>query len=371
MRGIRAESAFRIGTSMRKLLQVEQWDGLAWQPLTLTLAGHTAVQKTNDLAVWRWRYELPDGTDVLGARLTVTPGTSKWDYGFRAAVTGRYRLRVVVQMRGATGFEQFITKGAAVPYMVYWRTPDGTLAYNWRDMLAQVAGAQANVRGLRLTSKAAELLAGETVTLDPSVGPLTASWGADVDGSTKFPNDGSDYCGGDGTGGALRVANKWDISSLSASDTVTQVDSSINVSSVTSAGSLLWDIRGYGTNGQGNPETDSGATMFAACAPGAGNIYVNDTTQFRTTGLKTFTALGAQANTDVEAARDAGSIFSIACAETTSITTANRCEFSEYTNATNPPKLTITYSTAGAVLYTQLERGIRGMNRGMNAGGYR
>lgn len=184
-----------------------------------------------------------------------------------------------------------------------------------------------------------------------TLGPLTASWGADLDGTAKFANDGSDFCGGDGAGGALRVANKWDISSLPANATVTQVDLSINVSSVTSAGSLLWDIRCYGSNGQGNPETDSVATMFAACAPGAGNIYVNDTTQFRTTGVKTFTNLGAQANADVEAARDAGSIFSIAIAETTDITTANRCEFSEYTDGTNPPKLTITYTTpAGLIL---------------------
>lgn len=175
-----------------------------------------------------------------------------------------------------------------------------------------------------------------------TIGPLTATWGADVEpGGTKYPADGSDFAGGDGTS-KYRTSNKFDISSLPTNATVTQVDFSIYVSVVAGAGSLLWDIGCYGTNGQGNPESDSGATMYTNSAPG--NVYVNDDTNFRTTGQKTFTNLGSQANTDVEAARDAGSIFSIAIQETTDTGVNSQAQFREYNHGTTPPQLTITYT---------------------------
>jgi phosphoenolpyruvate-protein kinase (PTS system EI component) len=173
---------------------------------------------------------------------------------------------------------------------------------------------------------------------------VTAAWGADVDeAGSKFPNDGSDFCGGDPTH-TYRVANRFTITDLPADATVTQVDLEVTVLAVTDAAALLWDMDGYNGTGQGNPEADSGAAMYAACA--IAGVYRNDLTEFRTTGTKTFTDLGATANADVEAARDAGTTFTIALRETTDVVGLFRAELAEYTHAT-PPKLTITYTPAG------------------------
>lgn len=175
---------------------------------------------------------------------------------------------------------------------------------------------------------------------------LTADWSADFDsGGDSFPGDGSDYSGGDGAS-SYRVAIKFNIASLSTSAVVTRVDLSIAVSSVTSAGALLWDIGPYGGTGVlGDPETDAGTTAYSRCNVAA-DLYVDNTTQFRTTGVKTFSALGSQANSDLQNARAAGEIFSIGVMETTSTTTNNRAEFFEYSaaSASNRPTLTITYA---------------------------
>ena len=187
-------------------------------------------------------------------------------------------------------------------------------------------------------------------TLTPSEGggelTLDATWGADVDnGGTKAPDDGSDWCG-NGAGGIYRVANKFDITSLSASATVSKVELIIEVAAVNNASNTYWDLDGYNGDGQANPEADSGATMYTSCENTG--TYVTNTTDFRTTGVKTID-LGATAIADVEAARDAGVIFSVAIqlgstGDTENTGASNRCEFSEYTDATNPPKLRITYS---------------------------
>jgi hypothetical protein len=338
VRGARSQAVFLIGP-MRKRLVVQQFNGATWDDLPLTLAGHSVVSKTDDLAVWRWRYELPDGTDVFGARLTVTPGRSKWDYAFRAPVAGQYRIRIDVQVVGATSVETFHIRGGSENYLAYWTTPEGKYAYNWRDMLAQVAGVQADVNGLSILSKMATLAQDEVVTLDPTLGPVTASWGADVDNTTKYPNDGTDYCGGFSTN-VNRVANKFNLSGLIATDTVTQVGYSIQVASVTSAGALLWDMGCYGTNGQDDPEADSAATMYSRCIPG--NVYLNDITDYRTTGAKSNADLGAQAVADVQAAISVGR-FSLAWRETTDTTSEANCDFAEYTEA-DPPTLTVTYT---------------------------
>ncbi len=173
---------------------------------------------------------------------------------------------------------------------------------------------------------------------------VDAEFGEDVDsGGNEFPGDGDDWCGGGG-GASYRVANRFDISELPVDATVNQVDFEITVLSVVSASALLWDIDGYNGTGQGDPEADSGATAYAACA--ITGVYINDTTQFRTTGTKTFTDLGATANADVEAARDAGSTFVVAIRETTDTTANELAKFDEYIGA-NPPRLTITYTAAG------------------------
>ena len=173
----------------------------------------------------------------------------------------------------------------------------------------------------------------------------SAIWGAEVSAAgTKFPGDGSDYCGGSGSAN-YRVANAFDPSIAGSGSTISKVELSINVASVTSAGSLLWDILSYLAAGLASPEIDTGADMYAGCA--SGNLLIDNSIEFRTTGLKTID-LGAQAVTDVQAALDGGNFYSLAIRETTDTTAASRCEFTEYTDGTNPPKLIITYTAVGA-----------------------
>jgi len=162
----------------------------------------------------------------------------------------------------------------------------------------------------------------------------------------KYPNDGF----GDGAGfvgGAIyRVANRFTITTLPTTATVDQVDLAVEINNVGSAvATATWDIGPYNGTGQGDPEADSGANMYTRCNVSA-DLYVNDTTQFRTTGPKTFTDLGATANSDVEAARDAGSTFTIAWRASDEGLDNGQCDSDEYTG-TDPPALTITYTEVG------------------------
>lgn len=173
-----------------------------------------------------------------------------------------------------------------------------------------------------------------------------ADWGADVDDNgTKYPNDGGDYCGDNGAD-VYRVANKFTISTLPATDTVSQVDVSIEVAAVTGATGSTWILGPYNGDGQSDPDADTGAQMYSRCDVSSDN-YLTGLTDYRTTGVKTHTALGATANSDVETARDSGTIFSLAWRMTTEALTPDRCEFTEYPDATNPPKLTITHAAGG------------------------
>lgn len=216
------------------------------------------------------------------------------------------------------------------------------LDLSFRDMAADIDTLE-EVRGnLVLTTVGVALGNGESKTFDPSFTD-NADWGADIDGSSKFPNDGSDWCGDSGNVD-YRVANKFDISSLPAANTVDQVDLEIDVA-VSGSASETWRIGPYNGDGQGDPETDAGSTAYSRCDVSADN-YLTGITDFRSTGTKTFTDLGAQANSDVEAARDAGTIFSLAFEAESSVNNG-LCEFDEYTASSNPPKLTVTHSAAG------------------------
>ena len=166
---------------------------------------------------------------------------------------------------------------------------------------------------------------------------LEAPWGSEGNSGSKFPNDGGDFCGNNDS---IRVAQKFDITTLPAGATVTQVQVRMHVKAIVTPTTLTWDVDGYNGTGLGNPETDSAATMFAGM--NVAGVYLNDATDFRTIGVKTL-VLSSQANTDLAAARVAGTIFSVAVREVTAGT--GRCEFSEYTDATagERPALIIDY----------------------------
>ncbi|MEK7705930.1 MAG: MYXO-CTERM sorting domain-containing protein [Myxococcota bacterium] len=109
----------------------------------------------------------------------------------------------------------------------------------------------------------------------------------------------------------LRVAMRFDLSSLPADQDVATAELSFNVSYV-SAGldTKTWSIGPYGGDGVGDPEADSGSAMYAACDVSSDN-YVSAATELRTTGVKTFT-LSSPSFADLETARDAGTIFALA-----------------------------------------------------------
>ena len=170
-----------------------------------------------------------------------------------------------------------------------------------------------------------------------------ADYGFDVDdGGTKYVDDGTDYFGRDG-GTNYRIAMRFDITSLPATATVDDVDLQVNVSQVLSAPATA-TLGPYNADGTGNPQSDSGSTAYTRCDVSSDN-YIAASEDFRSTGSKTFD-LGATADSDVEAARDAGTTFSVCLKSDTESGSNNFGTLQEYTGA-DPPTLTITYTPAG------------------------
>ncbi len=172
-----------------------------------------------------------------------------------------------------------------------------------------------------------------------------ADWGADVNETDKFILDGDDFAGSSiSAEGPIRVANKFNITSLPINAVVLRVGFSINVESTLNLlGSEDWIIGCYGTNGQQDPEADSFVDMLVRCIPG--NSYVTGYADFDILKYHVFHDLGTQAITDVEAARVAGTIFSIAIKMTDDSEDAARStHFSEHLELL-PPRLIITFAS--------------------------
>jgi len=174
---------------------------------------------------------------------------------------------------------------------------------------------------------------------------VNADWGSDVrsDG-TKGHLDGDDFAGNDGTSATWRWAQKFDLSAISG--TVTKVELIVNVVAVPGSGST-WDVGPYGTNGQDDPEADSGATMYSRCLNSG--QYVNDTTVFATTGSKTLD-LGSTAVSHVQAAL--GGIFSVSCVYNDTSTASAGATIEEYSGESNPPELCVTWTPSASVTGT-------------------
>lgn len=325
--GERGANGLDLGPAVQTFT-VERFEAGAWVALPTTLKG-------NDLVARIWQF---DNLDVHFSE------AGKWTYTLTAPRAGRYRLVSRFALKAAHPFVVHRMSAHKDPAQREYRAAWGRFSFNWRDMLDDVAELDADEGGLVLRTVETTLAARQSVSFDPSIG-LDSTWGADIDANgDKFPDDGDDWLGGTG-GGATRVPNVFDITSLPAAAVVDQVDFEITVQATVSAGSLFWDIGPYNGTGIGDPEADAGTTAYARCDVSA-DLYVEDTTAFRSAGTKTFSDLGAAAEADVEAARDAGTIFTIACKETTDIETNNRAVMEEYTHPSTPPKLTITYTLA-------------------------
>lgn len=109
----------------------------------------------------------------------------------------------------------------------------------------------------------------------------------------------------------LRSAIRFSLSNLPSGANVTRVRVRLKVR-VAGGAAHLGDIHPYNANGQADPEADGAEDCYNRCA--AGTEYIDDSTEFRATGVKWFT-LGdgetAQACVDVENAKSAVNRFSI------------------------------------------------------------
>lgn len=175
-----------------------------------------------------------------------------------------------------------------------------------------------------------------------------ATYGADVrDDGNKGHLDGDDFAGIDGSSRVWRWALKFPVSGIAG--TVLKVELVVTVAVVVGA-PTTWDVGPYGTNGQDDPNADSGATMFSRCA-NAGE-YANDTSVFASTGSKTID-LGAQAVTDLQAAL-AGGIFSVSCRYNGAGTGVGAAlqEYDPLGTTAGEPELCVTYAPDASVTLT-------------------
>jgi hypothetical protein len=326
--------------------------GAQWVDTSLVFDSYQTEQSLADRGEWKWRFVGVDG--VMLATFDVWPGRSKWTYQFTASRAGTYRFVMEVRPQMPyTFFASYETKQTSSPYHVTWRfgTQKDSVSWSWRDWIDQGAVESADIqsKAVYIRGTPQVLAIGDEFLVDPSFNS-DAAWGADCTESTKFPNDGEDWAGNVG-GDPYRVANRFDITTLGTSDTVSQVDFDCEVLNITGGGSSTWIIGPYAGTGQGDPETDAVGDMFSNCDVSSDN-YVTGITDFRTTGSKSFTDLGSTANTDMENARDAGTTFTLSIKMTTE-TSGNYTYLAEYTHATVGFRPTLTVTHSSSLVYEQ------------------
>ena len=125
----------------------------------------------------------------------------------------------------------------------------------------------------------------------------------------------------------------------------------------------------YNGDGQADPNSDSTATKWSRADVSSDN-YLNSLTTYRSTGNKSHTDLGTTAESDVEAARDAGTIFTMAWRLQVEDASWDYTVFDAVAGSGFEPTLTVDYTTASAVTHLDLDRGLRrgqpsGLTRGM------
>ncbi len=110
----------------------------------------------------------------------------------------------------------------------------------------------------------------------------------------------------------LRGYFRFSLSSISATDTIDNVEFKFNVNQVRAA-PYDCDIQAYDQDGQADPGADTCAQRGTRCFNDA-TPYLDQTGDLDSTGIKTLD-LGTDADTDVEAAKDAVDRFSLAINE--------------------------------------------------------
>lgn len=138
-----------------------------------------------------------------------------------------------------------------------------------------------------------------------------------------------------------RAAIRFPLDSLPAGANVTLVRLKVKI--LRGGGSVhLTDVHPYNGDGQADPDPDDAQTFYSRTA--SGTPYIDDTTAFRTSGIKWFD-LGAQACIDVENAKAAVNRFSIGLHEEGDNDDEAVCEGRLTPNAVQP-QLEITYEEA-------------------------
>lgn len=142
-----------------------------------------------------------------------------------------------------------------------------------------------------------------------------------------------------------RACFRFNLENLPAGATVTQVRRRVRCNTAGGASHLI-DDHAYGTNGQENPQSDGAQTCYNRCA--SGNLYQNDSSELRTTGVK-WATLGGSVCADVEAAKAAVNYFALAMHEEGNNDPYALVDGHSKSGGT-PPQLEITYEEGGASL---------------------
>jgi len=137
-----------------------------------------------------------------------------------------------------------------------------------------------------------------------------------------------------------RSVARFSLADLPAGVTVTQVRRRINCVSAGGSGHQL-DDHAYGSNGQENPELDDAPTLYYRCA--SGNLYSDDSTDLRTTGVK-WRTLGGNVCQDIMNAKAAVNRFSLAWHEEGD--NDAYATIDSHARGSYPPQLEITYEEA-------------------------
>lgn len=140
---------------------------------------------------------------------------------------------------------------------------------------------------------------------------------------------------------------RFSLADLPEGVTVTQVRRRVNCN-LAGGESHLIDDHAYGTNGQEDPSADTAENCYNRCA--SGNLYKNDSTDLRTTGVK-WATLGGSICTDVQNAKANNKPFALAIHEE-----GDDDPFAQVDGYTKsggtPPQLEITYEEYVPVTYT-------------------
>jgi len=147
---------------------------------------------------------------------------------------------------------------------------------------------------------------------------IRADWDGDSDGTTKTATGTTLKVGLDGTT-IYRAALRFPLTALPASADVNRVELEVTVTTVGGT-QARWDVHPYLDTGQGDPSTDNAATVYSSCVGSTVSPFIDDTFLFRGTGrhrLVLGLGVGASACTVLEAAKAAGTIFTLGLHEQT------------------------------------------------------